>query len=393
MPSRVPRRISVTHGVPSLFAALCALLAVSLPISLSCEPVLAVRVVAEQLAAPVFATGAAGSSRVYLVERAGTIRILQSGVVFATPFLDIRSRVGLEGEGGLLGVAFPTSFTTSGHFYVFYSDTAGASVLSRFVRSAANPGQADPSSEKRLLSFTPPTDHHKGGTIAFSPIDGFLYLGIGDGDDPEAVRDPSSLLGKMLRLDVSGGANASYAIPPDNPFAGPDAVRDEIWAFGLRNPFRFSFDRVTGDLWIGDVGAAQREEIDFEEAGSGGGRDYGWPTHEGTTCHAPEAQDPCEDPSNPSRYTFPVYEYAHDEGCSITGGVVSRGGTAFLAGNYVFADFCSGRIWMLVDGHRVDITGSMQPGGFGLGVVGISEDAAGSLYLSQMSTGRVYRIE
>ena len=327
-----------------------------------CQPVLRAQVVAEGLAAPVFVTAPAGASRIFIVERAGRIQILQNGILFATPFLDIRTRVGTTGEAGLLGLAFPSNFSSSGHFYVFYVDVSGASVLSRFVRSSTDPNRADATSEKKLLSLTPPNIAHKGGTIAFSPLDGYLYLGLGDADEPENARDPNSLFGKLLRLDVSGGVTSDYAIPSSNPFVGPDGVRDEIWAFGLRNPFRFSFDRATGDLWIGDVGAAAREEIDFEEAGSGGGRDYGWPTQEGTTCHAPDATHPCDDPQSPSRYAFPVYEYPHTDGCSITGGVVSRGTAAFLQGAYVFSDFCSGRIWTLVNGQRADITSSLIAG-------------------------------
>lgn len=383
----------ILRGTLSLLAPLATLLGLPLLLAGNCQPVLRARVVAEGLAAPVFATAPAGSARLFIVERAGTIRILQSGILFATPFLDIRTRVGTVGEAGLLGLAFPPNYGSSGQFYVFYVDVSGASVLSRFVRSSTDPNRADPASEKKLISVVPPTIAHKGGTIAFSPLDGFLYLGLGDGDDPATARDPDSLFGKLLRLDVSGGVASDYAIPSSNPFAGPDGVRDEIWAFGFRNPFRFSFDRATGDLWVGDVGAAAREEIDFEEAGSGGGRDYGWPTQEGTLCQAPDAANPCDDPENPSRYAFPVYEYTHAEGCSITGGVVSRGGVAFLDGAYVYSDFCSGRIWTLVNGQRADVTGSLRQGGFGMGVVAISEGGSGELYVSQMIAGRVYRIE
>jgi glucose/arabinose dehydrogenase len=376
-----------------LLTTLATLLAVPLLLAGDCQPVLRASVVAERLTSPIHATAPIGAPHLFLVERSGTIRVLRNGVVFDTPFLDIRSRVGTVGEGGLLSLAFPANYASSGHFYVFYTDLSGASVISRFVRSSTSPFLADETSEKQLLSIVPPGPHHKGGTIAFSPIDGFLYVGLGDGDDRPSARDPNSLLGKMLRLDVSGGATSDYVVPSNNPFAGDDGVRDEIWALGFRNPFRFSFDRVTGDLWIGDVGAAGREEIDFEEAGSGGGRDYGWPTHEGTTCLLPDAEHPCDDPENPSRYTFPVYEYTHADGCSITGGVVSRGGAAFLSGAYVFSDFCSGRVWTLVDGQRADITGSLLPGGFGFGVVAITEGGTGELYISQINTGRVYRIE
>lgn len=376
-----------------IFAVLAALVATPLLIAPSCQPLLNAHVVAQGLAAPMYATAPIGDARLFVLERAGTIRILQNGSVLSTPFLDIRSRVSTTGEGGLLGVAFPANYASSGQFYIFYAATNGDSVLSRFVRSSTNPNLADAASEHPLLSVTPPSQNHKGGTIAFSPIDGFLYIGIGDGGTSSWARDPNSLLGKMLRLDVSGGAKSPYTIPSSNPFVGNDGVRDEIWSLGWRNPYRWSFDRVTGDLWIGEVGAAAREEIDFEEAGSGGGRDYGWPTHEGSTCYLPNAANPCDDPQNPSRYTFPVYEYTHAEGCSITGGTLSRGNAAFLKGAYVFSDYCSGRIWALIEGDRVDITETLLPGGFGLGVVAISEGGAGELHISQIGSGRVYRIE
>lgn len=383
-----PRRSSATR----ILVVLAALVATPLLIAPACQPILRSRSVAQGLAAPIYATAPIGDTRLFLVERAGMIRILQGGSVLSAPFLDIRSRVSTTGEGGLLGVAFPADYASSGQFYIFYAATNGSSVLSRFVRSSTNPDLADATSERPLLSVTPPATNHKGGTIAFSPVDGFLYLGIGDGGASANARDPNSLLGKMLRLNVSGGVASAYTIPSNNPFVGNDGVRDEIWSLGWRNPFRWSFDRVTGDMWVGEVGQAQIEEIDYEPAGAGG-RDYGWPTHEGSSCFSPDAAHPCDDPLNPTRYAFPVYEYTHTEGCSITGGTLSRGNAAFLKGAYVFSDYCSGRVWALVAGERVDITSSLLPGGFGVGVVAISEDGAGELHISQLNTGHVYRIE
>lgn len=380
------------HLVTRGLAMLAALLATPLLIAPSCQPILRSRVVAQNLASPIYATAPIGDARLFLVERAGTIRILQNGSVLATPFLDVRSRISTSGEGGLLSVAFPANYASSGQFYIFYASTTGASVLSRFVRSSTNPNLADATSERQLLSVTPPGTNHKGGTIAFSPVDGFLYLGIGDGGTSTNARDPNSLLGKMLRLDVSGGVASNYTVPSSNPFVGPDGVRDEIWSLGWRNPFRWSFDRTTGDMWIGEVGAATIEEIDYEPAGAGG-RDYGWPTQEGSNCYQPDTANPCDNPENPVRYTFPVYEYTHSEGCSITGGTLSRGNAPFLKGSYVFSDLCSGRIWTLVGGARADVTEALLPGGFGTGVVAISEDGFGELYISQLNTGVVYRIE
>lgn len=367
-----------------------SMLAAYVLIATSCQEAKRAYVVAQDLEAPMYVTAPAGDVRLFIVQRAGTIAIRHNGVVLPTPFLDIRAQVGTTGEGGLLGLAFPSNYENSGQFYVFYSNTAGRSVLSRFVRSSTDPNRADPASERVLLTLVPPGTNHKGGTIAFSPADGYLYVGVGDGGNRANARDPNSLLGKMLRLDVSGGAASGYAIPSTNPFAGPDGVRDEIWAFGFRNPFRFSFDRANGDLWIGDVGENAVEEIDYEPAGAGG-RDYGWPTHEGTACYQPDATHPCDDPANPTRYAFPVAQYTHAEGCSITGGVVSRGSSSFVAGDYLFADFCSGRVWALRGGSRVELTTRLASESLA-GIAAISEDGFGDVYLSQLSTGRIWRV-
>jgi len=357
----------------------------------TCTPFLRARLVASGLSAPIYVTAPAGDARLFLVERAGTIRISQNGSVLPTPFLNIGSRVGTGGEGGLLSIAFSPSYASDGHFYTFYSTPSNVTVLSRFVRDAADPNLANPASEHVLLTLTPSGSNHKGGTIAFSPVDGYLYVGVGDGGNGVRARDPSSPLGKFLRLDVSGGPTSPYTIPPTNPFVGPDGVLDEIWSFGWRNPFRWSFDRATGDLWIGEVGQSTWEEIDFEPAGAGG-RDYGWPTHEADACFSPTTAAPCENPDAPVRYTFPVHAYDHDEGCSITGGSLSRGSAAFLLGSYVFADFCSGHVSALVNGQRVEI-GPMLGLPLLAGVSAISEDGAGNLHLVQMTGGRVYRIE
>jgi hypothetical protein len=357
----------------------------------SCEPLLRARLVATGLAAPIYVTAPAGDARVFIVERAGTVRILENGTVLATPFLDITGSVGTTGEGGLLSIAFSPDYASDGQLYAFYSNRSNTSVLSRFVRSSTDPNRVDASTERVLLTVQPSASNHKGGTIAFSPIDRYLYVGLGDGGPSAPARDPNSLLGKMLRLDVSGGAASGYTVPSTNPFVGPDGIRDEIWSFGFRNPFRFAFDRQTGDLWIADVGQNEREEIDFEPAGTGG-RDYGWPTHEGTNCYQPTTGFPCENPQAPVRYTFPIYEYTHADGCSITGGSLSRSGAAFLFGSYVFADYCSGRIWALVNGQRVEIGDLLGVGTLG-GLTALSEDGQGRIYMTRVTTGDVYRID
>ncbi len=237
-----------------------------------------------------------GSGRLFLLEQPGRIRILQDGTLQAAPFLDIADRLVSGGEQGLLGLAFPADFSRKKHFYVDYTRKPdGATVVSRF-RVAPDGSKADPGSEEVLLTVPQPYANHNGGQIAFGP-DGFLYIGLGDGgaagDPRENGQDPGTLLGTLLRLDVEGGA-AAYAIPPGNPYAGQSKGRGEIWAIGLRNPWRFSFDRRTGDLYIADVGQNQWEEIDFQPAASTGGENYGWDILEGPDCYEPARN--CERP-------------------------------------------------------------------------------------------------
>jgi glucose/arabinose dehydrogenase len=358
----------------------------------SCTPALRARVVATGLDLPTYLTAPAGDPRLFVTEREGRIRIVENGVVLATPFLDISALVSTDGEGGLLGLAFSPQYASNGQFFVLYANLAGTPVVARFLRSASDPNLADASSRFELLAIPQPAGatNHKGGTIAFSPLDGFLYVGAGDGTRRIAARDPGSPLGKFLRIDVSGGPTSPYTVPASNPFVGPDGVLDEIWSLGFRNPFRWSFDRATGDLWIGDVGQNDVEEVDYEPAGMGG-RNYGWPSHEGTTCFDPTLAAPCDDPENPTLYQFPIHEYTHAEGCSVTGGVRYRGSAAFLAGAYLFGDFCQGRVWALVNGVRTNFTATF--GGPLNGLVAISEDGFGEAYLTQMGAGRVLKIE
>jgi glucose/arabinose dehydrogenase len=361
-------------------------------------PIRAVPVV-QGLAAPVFVAAPEGDPRLFVVERAGRIRIADpaGGGVQEPPFLDIRSRVDTGGEGGLLGLAFAPDFAASGRFYVYYLELGSFdSILSRFTLASPDDEVASPASEQILLRVDQPATNHNGGTVAFSPLDGMLYLGLGDGggsnDQFNNAQNPATLLGKMLRLDVRGPSG--YAVPPDNPFVGNDGIRDEIWAFGLRNPFRFAFDRETGDLWIADVGQSQREEVNFEAAGDGGGN-YGWPVHEGSLCYRPShPAGPCEDPAQPVRFRFPVDEYAHDVGCSITGGVPYRGASPPWQGMYFFADYCSERFFVLdPDGGRTELTSNLAAYGATFsGISGISEDGFGEVYVSNLQNGLVHRL-
>jgi len=351
--------------------------------------------VTADLESPIFATAPAGDGRLFVVERPGSIRILLNGAVLPTPFLDIRSQVSTAGERGMLGLAFDPHYPQNGVFYVYYSDRTGDSVLARF-RVSDDPDVADPLSQEDLLVVDQPFANHNGGTIAFGP-DGMLYWGLGDGgsafDPGELAQDPDSLLGKMLRLDVSGGPGTAVAIPPDNPFVDDPDVRDEIWAFGLRNPYRWSFDRETGDIWIGDVGQGRMEEIDFEPAGDPGGRNYGWDVMEGTLCNLndPAPAPRCNDPS----LTLPVFEYGHVFGlCSVTGGYAYRGPIPDLQGRYVFGDFCTGTIFSydLASDEFAILTEQLAPAaGTRFALVSFGEDGAGGLYVVHRF-GSVFRI-
>ena len=328
-----------------------------------------------------------GSGTLYVVEQGGRIRTLRDGAVGAVPFLDIESRVIAGGEQGLLGVAFPPGYATTGIFYVNYTRAEdGATVIARY-HVTQDPDVADPSSEEILLVIDQPFANHNGGQVGFGP-DGYLYIGTGDGGsggDPLGnAQDPSSLLGKILRIDVESGA-ATYTVPPGNPFAGQAGFLGEIWAMGLRNPWRFSFDRGTGDLYIGDVGQGSFEEVDFQPASSAGGENYGWNIFEGNSCFSGTT-------CNPSGFVLPVAVYDHSGGnCAITGGTVYRGAAyPAMQGIYFFGDFCSGEIFGLArDGSAWDtallLDTPAQISSFG-------EDEAGNLYATDHTGGTVYEI-
>ncbi len=322
------------------------------------------------------------SGRLFIVERPGRIRIVIDGLLYQEPFLDITGRIRSNGsEQGLLGLAFHPDYKSNGFFYVNYTDNNGDTVISRFSVSP-DPNLADPSSELRMLGIPQPYANHNGGAVAFGP-DGYLYLGLGDGGsggDPLGNgQSLNSLLGKVLRLDVDH--DIPYSIPPNNPFAGSGEVYQEIWASGLRNPWRFSFDPVTGDLYIGDVGQNEWEEIDIAPAGLGG-LNFGWNVFEGN--HPYQG-------NSAASFAFPIAEYNHTQGCSVTGGVVSRG-AALPAWNgiYLYGDFCTGYVWGLLTQGGSWQSQLLFETGLGISTFGVDE--AGNVYLADYRGGTIYRL-
>jgi glucose/arabinose dehydrogenase len=349
-------------------------------------------VIAEGLVHPTFLTHAF-DDRLFVVEQVGRIRIIEDNQLLEQPFLDITDRVGsTSSEQGLLGLAFHPNYATAGapgegQFYVNYTDKSGDTHLSRFSVMAGDPYQADPQSEIEYLFQEQPYPNHNGGSLAFGP-DGYLYAGLGDGgsaaDPLNAGQTLTTWLGKILRLDVNQAEDA-YTIPTDNPFAGATGALPEIWAYGLRNPWRFSFDRATGDVFIADVGQNQWEEVNFQSANSAGGENYGWRIMEGAHCFQ---QSTCDQ----TGLVLPIFEYEHQVGgCSITGGYVYRGALyPSLSGNYFVGDYCTGIIWRLFpagDRWLVDVVLDSD-----LVISSFGEDVSGELYALNYSAGGVYQI-
>ena len=333
----------------------------------------------------------AGDERLFVVEKGGAIQILNpDGTTNPAPFLDIDPIVNSQAnERGLLGLAFHPDYANNGFFFVHYTGEAGATFISRFSVTT-NPDIADPNSEKIIFTTSQPFGNHNGGSLKFSPADGYLYIGLGDGgsggDPQDNGQDGQSYLGKILRLDID--ATGPYNIPADNPFLDDTSLQDEIWSYGWRNPWRFSFDKETHDLWVGDVGQNEWEEIDFEVPGDGG-RNYGWRCYEGFEQYNFSG---CDDAGD---YTYPVFVYANssfNEGCSVTGGFVYRGEAyPSLVGNYIFADYCSGQFWMTRQGSCGFVTTPNIKGdrneysAFG-------EDVNGELYITAIGEGRIYKL-
>ena len=318
-----------------------------------------------------------GSGRLFILEKVGRIRILQDGQLLEASFLDITDRVRSSGnEQGLLGLAFHPQYVQNGYFFVNYTDNNGDDVIARFNVSS-DPNLADPTSETILISVSDPFPNHNGGVLTFGP-DGYLYAGLGDGGsqgDPFGnAQKTDNLLGKVLRLDVDSAE--PYAVPADNPFG------NEIWAYGLRNPWRISFDRLTGDLYIGDVGQNAWEEIDFLEAGSPGGANFGWNYREGAHDYKGNA---------PAGLIDPVAEYSHAEGgCSVTGGYVYRGAMPEWNGIYLYGDYCTGLIWGLI--RSGNSWQNQLLFDTDVNITSFGEDESGEFYLVG-DRGEIYRLE
>lgn len=336
-----------------------------------------------------------GDSRLFVVEQDGIIKVIDSlGVVLPAPFLNIDPRVNSTGnEQGLLGLAFHPNYAQNGYFFVYYTQNNGGDTrVSRFSVMPDDPNKADPNSELTILEQDQPYSNHNGGCIKFGP-DGYLYIGLGDGGsggDPQGNgQKKTTFLGKILRIDVNNSTvDAPYVVPSDNPFVGNTAYLPEIWSLGLRNPWRFSFDRFNGDMWIGDVGQGDREEIDYEPAGTGG-RNYGWRCYEGNIAFNTGGCLPA------SNYTGPVFDYDNSSlGCSVTGGFIYRGAKyPDLYGVYLHADYCSGRWWA---------TRKNADGSFNTSVLGnlpdyeyssFGEDRNGELYVALLSSGKIQKIK
>jgi glucose/arabinose dehydrogenase len=340
------------------------------------------------LDSPVFVTSAKdGSGRLFVVEQTGKIRVIKGGVLLSTPLIDLTTLISTGGERGVLGLAFHPSFKTNGLFYVYYTRTDGDIVIDQYKTTAANGNVADPASVRRIITIDHPNTNHNGGTIVFDKA-GYLFVGTGDGGTGGALaQSKDTLLGKLLRINVNGFVGSrQYTIPSGNPYVGKTGL-DEIWSYGLRNPWRFSFDRATGDLWIGDVGQRLYEEIDRSTvAGSNRGRgvNFGWNVMEGRHCYSPSTG--C---SATGRF-LPVVEYPHSQGCSVTGGYVYRGkAVPSLVGRYVFGDYCSGTIWSVPKGGASPMTKALVMD-TAYSISSFGEDEAGELYLVDRG-GTLYR--
>jgi len=354
-------------------------------------PTGALTLVASGLPSALYVTSPPGdSARVFVVQQSGVIRILRHDSLLTTPFLNVSGLISTGSERGLLSMAFDPSYATNGVFFIDYTNHNGDLTLARYHTQAGNANVADATVAETLLTIGHSTySNHNGGLLVFGP-DGYLYVGTGDGGsggDPDGHgQDSTQLLGKILRLNVSGPSG--YTIPASNPFVGRPPARAEIWAYGLRNPWRFSFDRLTRDFYIGDVGQNAWEEVDFAPVGDPGGHNYGWNRMEGTHCYNTSS-------CSMAGLTLPVYEYGHSGGdCSVTGGYVYRGTqNPSLVGRYFFGEYCTGwvRSFKMQSGAATDVQDHTADFGSLPNLTSFGEDGRGELYIT-LQTGQVYRI-
>jgi glucose/arabinose dehydrogenase len=384
-PSILKNRSRSLHGDDLMNRPLALLLTLLVPLcAFALDPQLSFQQIANGLDSPVSITNA-GDSRLFITLQDGQVVIWDGTDVLDTPFLDIQELTSKGGERGLLSIAFHPRYAENGFFFVNYTNTAGHTVIARY-RVSSDPNRADPASARQLLLIQQPYTNHNGGQLQFGP-DGYLYIGMGDGGaggDPEnRAQNLTTLLGKMLRIDVN---HDTYTAPPGNPFVNNTAARPEIWSLGLRNPWRFSFDRSSGDLWIADVGQGEWEEVNFQPGTSIGGENYGWRRMEGTHCFEPA--NGC----NPGNLVLPVIEYDHsNQACSVTGGYVYRGASSpRLKGMYIYGDYCNGRIWGATRNGSAPLTiRELFDTTFRISSFG--EDLNGELYVAD-HRGAVYRI-
>jgi glucose/arabinose dehydrogenase len=339
-----------------------------------------------RFAAPTYVTAPPGDPRLFVVEQAGRIRVVKDGRTLPAPYLDIAASVGSGGERGLLSMAFAPDYASTGRFYVDYTDTDGETRVIEYTVSSSDPDRADLGSRRELLKVAQPFANHNGGLLLFDPS-GRLLIGLGDGgshgDPDNRAQNLGDLLGKVLRIDPRPSGGRPYGIPPDNPYVNRSGVRPEIWAYGLRNPWRFSFD--AGVLYLADVGQNEFEEVNAVPPSAQSGANYGWRVFEGRSRYTPGSL------AGPGRQVVPVHTYDHGGGrCSVTGGVVYRGSVRALRGRYLFGDYCSGDLWSFAAGTRDRPGVSRLPFGGGH-PVSFGVDAAGEVYLAS-ADGEVWKI-
>jgi glucose/arabinose dehydrogenase len=324
-----------------------------------------------------------GSKRLFILEREGRVRVADAnGQLRPTPFLDLTQDTSTSTEEGLLGLAFHPAFAQNGYVYIDHTANDASVHIIRYTVPPDHPDQVDPATAQTVMEVPKQSKYHNGGTLQFGP-DGYLYVSMGDDEQSEKAQDVTSIFGKILRIDVDSAE--PYAIPPSNPFVNQSGARGEIWSYGFRNPWRFSFDRTTGDMWMGDVGDAKAEEVDFQPANSQGGENYGWPMLEGNECMIAEH---CHDPG----LVAPLVTYGHDMNCAVMGGYVYRGQTAQgLAGSYLFGDLCTGGVFTL-RGSAEQGWKRLELGFQPIKIASFGEDPGGEMYVVDMQSGVIYRI-